>query len=193
MQSMYDLVGDKIQEIFDAQVVDIAIYDPETNLINFTYTIERGVRFPNESMPFIGPRKAVLESREPLVFNVDVMNAVRGYGQTGVISGEMPKSAVYAPMISGGQGRGVISLQNLDREYAFDERDLSLLTTLAASLSVALRTGRLIDETRKRVSELATINSVAMQPEARHAGDVRPGGRQDPGNLRRPGRRHRHL
>ena len=27
MQAMYDLVGDKIQEIFDAQVVDIGIYD----------------------------------------------------------------------------------------------------------------------------------------------------------------------
>ena len=25
---MYDLVGDRIQEIFDAQVVDIAILDP---------------------------------------------------------------------------------------------------------------------------------------------------------------------
>ena len=29
MQSMYDLVGDKIQEIFDAQVVDIGLYDFE--------------------------------------------------------------------------------------------------------------------------------------------------------------------
>ena len=27
MQAMYDLVGDKIQEIFDAQVLDIGIYD----------------------------------------------------------------------------------------------------------------------------------------------------------------------
>ena len=27
MQAMYDLVGDKIQEIFDAQVVDIGVYD----------------------------------------------------------------------------------------------------------------------------------------------------------------------
>jgi len=167
MQSMYDLVGDKIQEIFDAQVVDIAIYDPETNLINFTYTIERGVRFPNESMPFIGPRKAVLESREPLVFNVDVMNAVRGYGQTGVISGEMPKSAVYAPMISGGQGRGVISLQNLDREHAFSPANIRLLMTLASSLSVALENARLFDETKRqkaetdeRAAELALINEV---------------------------------
>ena len=29
MQSMYDLVGDKIREIFDAQVVDIGIIDEE--------------------------------------------------------------------------------------------------------------------------------------------------------------------
>ena len=27
MQAMYDLVGDKIQRVFDAQVVDIGIYD----------------------------------------------------------------------------------------------------------------------------------------------------------------------
>ena len=42
MQAMYDLVGDKIQEIFDAQVVDIGIYDRETRRIRFPYTIERG-------------------------------------------------------------------------------------------------------------------------------------------------------
>ena len=35
MQAMYDLVGDKIQEIFDAQVVDIAVYDPSDGLIHF--------------------------------------------------------------------------------------------------------------------------------------------------------------
>ena len=42
MQAMYDLVGDRIQEIFDAQVVDIGILDPESGLIHFPYTIERG-------------------------------------------------------------------------------------------------------------------------------------------------------
>ena len=32
MQSMYELVGDKIREIFDAQVVDIGIYDFENEI-----------------------------------------------------------------------------------------------------------------------------------------------------------------
>ena len=49
MQAMYDLVGDRIQEIFDAQVVDIGILDPASELIHFPYTIERGVRFPDEA------------------------------------------------------------------------------------------------------------------------------------------------
>ena len=29
LQAMYELVGDKVQEIFDAQVVDIGIFDLE--------------------------------------------------------------------------------------------------------------------------------------------------------------------
>ena len=167
MQTMYDLVGDKIQEIFDAQVVDIAILDREAERFQFTYTIERGVRFPNEEMPLIGPRKAVMETREPLVFNRDVLSAVQQYGQAGVVSGEMPKSAVYAPLVSGGEARGAISLQNLDREDAFSEADVRLLMTLAGSLSVALENARLFDETKRqkaeadeRAAELALINSV---------------------------------
>ena len=50
MQAMYDLVGDKIQAIFDAQVVDIGVFDAEAGLFRFPYTIERGVRFPDEPM-----------------------------------------------------------------------------------------------------------------------------------------------
>ena len=167
MQSMYDLVGDKIQEIFDAQVVDIAIYDKAANEIRFTYTIERGVRFPNESMPFIGPRRHVLETREPLVFNDDPIGKGQAYGQPGVLMGEAPKAAVYAPLVSGGEARGVISLQSLDRENAFSESDVRLLMTLAGSLSVALENARLFDETKRllgetdrRAAELAIVNDV---------------------------------
>jgi GAF domain-containing protein/CheY-like chemotaxis protein len=167
MQAMYDLVGDKIQEIFDAQEVDISILDKAADLILFTYAIERGVKFPNETMPVIGPRRHVLETRETLVFNEGVMSAVQQYGQTGVISGEVPLSAVYAPMVSGGEGRGVISLQNFDHENAFSESDVRLLVTLASSLSVALENARLFDETRRllaetdeRAAELAVVNSV---------------------------------
>ncbi len=44
LQAIYDVVGDKLQEVFDAQVVDIAIYDELSGLIAFPYVIERGER-----------------------------------------------------------------------------------------------------------------------------------------------------
>ena len=64
------------------------------------------------------------------------------------------------PLVVGGEATGRISLQNLDREHAFSEADVRLLTTLAGSLSVALENARLFDETRQRNAELALINDV---------------------------------
>jgi signal transduction histidine kinase/CheY-like chemotaxis protein len=83
-------------------------------------------------------------------------------GQDLSLPGEVPQSALWAPLVVGDETRGVISLQNIDREDAFSESDVELLTTLASSLSVALENVRLTDETRQRLAELATVNEVGQ-------------------------------
>jgi PAS domain S-box-containing protein len=160
LQAIYDVVGDKIQEVFDAQVVDIGIYAPASELIHFPYTIERGVRFPDEPIPLIGFRKHTMETREPLMLADSTPELAERYGNPFVLSGEPTRSALFVPLVVGGRATGVISLQNLDRAHAFSEGDQRLLTTLAGSLSVALENARLIHETRQRNAELALINSV---------------------------------
>jgi GAF domain-containing protein/CheY-like chemotaxis protein len=160
MQAMYDLVGDRIQEIFDAQVVDIGVLNEAARLIHFPYAIEKGVRFPDEPLEVIGFRKHVLETREPAVFGFPTPDLLAEYGQPGAIQGEPAKSSVFVPLVVGGRATGVISLQNVDREHAFSDADVRLLTTLAGSLSVALENARLFEETRQRNAELALINDV---------------------------------
>ena len=56
-------------------------------------------------------------------------------------------------------------------------------------------TQRLLAEADERAAELAIINGIqqGLAARARHAVDVRPRRRQAPGDLRRPGRRHRDL
>jgi hypothetical protein len=71
MQAMYDLVGDRIQEIFDAQVVDIGMVDASSGLIHFPYTIERGCALPGRADRSHRPAARVLERREPVVVNED--------------------------------------------------------------------------------------------------------------------------
>jgi GAF domain-containing protein len=167
MQAIYDLVGDKIRDIFDAQVVDIGLHNSDENLFHFPYTIERGVRFPDEPLEVIGFRKHVLETRQPLLIKNNNSEVSRLYGNPLVIQGEAAKSMLYVPMIVNGEAKGVISLQNLDNENAFDESDVTLLTTLTNAMSVALENARLFDETNRllkqteqRTAELAIINSV---------------------------------
>ncbi len=69
MSSMYELVGDKIQEIFDAQAVDIATYDLDHGMANYQYAIERGVRFPNESAPMGPNARAIVADPRPIVID----------------------------------------------------------------------------------------------------------------------------
>ena len=49
------------------------------------------------------------------------------------IQGEPALSILSAPLISGGEVRGRISLQNLDRINAFTDADVRLLSTLAGA------------------------------------------------------------
>jgi PAS domain S-box-containing protein len=161
-QAIYDLVGDKLQEVFEAQVVDIAVYDEPSGLLHFPYTIERGERFPDEPIELVGFRKHVMETREPLLIEESSDELRERYGNPQVLGGEPARSSLFVPLVVGGRATGVVSLQNVDRTHAFDEGDQRLLTTLAGSLSVALDNARLVHETRQRVTELGTVNSVGQ-------------------------------
>ncbi len=170
LQAIYDAVGDRIRDVFDAQVVDIAMLDETSGLLHFPYTIERGVRFPDEPIELIGYRKHVMDTREPLMIAESTRELAESYGNPLVLAGEPVRSALFVPLVVGGRATGVVSLQNLDRNHAFTESDQQLLETLAASLSVALENARLVHETRQRNTELALINSV----QAAIAGELDP-------------------
>ncbi|MEO6187315.1 MAG: GAF domain-containing protein, partial [Ginsengibacter sp.] len=166
ISEIYDLVGEKIRQIFGAQVIDIVTYDPVNNLIKDEYAFEKGDRTLLGEREPRGFRKHVIKSGTLLLHNENVLRAMREFDNE-ILIGETPKSQIYVPMIAEGRVKGIISLQNLDHEHAFSESDVSLLTTLANSMSVALESARLFDETNRllketeqRTSELAVINSV---------------------------------
>ncbi|MDM4767756.1 GAF domain-containing protein [Pelomonas sp. SE-A7] len=167
MQGIYDLVGDKIRDIFDAQVVDISLLDASDGLLHFPYAIERGQRFPDEPMAVSGLRGHVIAERQPLLISESMREIAARYGTATPIQGEFPRCGLFVPMLVGDEAKGVISLQNLDREHAFGDADVRLLQTLANSMSVALENARLFDETQRllketeqRNAELAVINSI---------------------------------
>lgn len=144
VQSIYDLVGEKIRKIFKAQVVMISIYDKQTNTIEHRYAIERNQRvyYPGPHPPG-GFRSHIIKTGQPILENTDVAAKAARLGQPTLPGTTTPKSWLGVPMFVGKQVIGVLSLQNVDRENAFQESDVRLLQTLAASMSVALENARL--------------------------------------------------
>jgi GAF domain-containing protein len=165
IQGIYELVGEKIRQIFNAQVVDIVTYDSKTDLIEDRYAFEKGDRTLVGKWKPAGFRRIVIDTGQLLLINEKKKKKAKEQSSS-VIHGEQPKSAVFVPLISRNEVKGMIVL-NLDHEHAFSENDVSLLKTLANSMSVALEsarrfdeTNRLLRETEQRNAELAVINSV---------------------------------
>ncbi len=163
MHAMYELVGDRLQEIFDAQVVDIGVLDRESGLAPVPLLHRAWAPLPGRGSSTGGLGGYVMNTREPLLINeraTERMLSSCWAVRQPMGSGEPAMSVLFVPLIVGGEATGRISLQNLDHEHAFSEADVRLLTTIAGSLSVALENARLFEETRQRNAELAVINDV---------------------------------
>jgi sigma-B regulation protein RsbU (phosphoserine phosphatase) len=147
VQAIYNLVGDKIRDIFDSQVVMISTYDPQTETIEHRYAIERGQHiYAPGHHPIMGFRTQIVQTRQPLLVGTEVAEKAAALGQYTIPGTVTPKTWLGVPMIVGDQVTGILSLQDVERENAFDEAEVRLLQTLAASMSVALENARLWEQ-----------------------------------------------
>ena len=160
LQAIFDLVGDQIYEISQAQTVAICTFNFETNTVQTRYDIEDGRRLDSpdreigsSTWDFIkNPRSFYLPTLEEIV---------RFYGPEivdKVIEGTaLTSSILYIPMIVGETTVGYIDLQN-ERPYAFSEADIRIMTTLARSMSVALENARLYQDAREARAQAEEAN-----------------------------------
>src|SRR5687767_6112999 len=167
-QAIIDLVGDKLRDVFNTPNLNITWYDEKANLINYLYIYEHSKRITVEPQP---PRpggifETLVRTRQPIVIN-SVEDAKKLNAAIPLPGTAATKSSIEVPIISSDRVLGNIGIDNFERENAFGESELRLLTTIAASLGTALENARLFDETQRllketeqRAAELAIINSV---------------------------------
>jgi PAS domain S-box-containing protein len=163
-----DLVGDKLREVFHTPDLGITWYDEKANLVHYLYFYDRGNRVTFPSRPPVpgGILETEVKTHKPVVWNTEA-DYIKANAET--LAGSIQsKSLVSVPIISNDRVLGDISLENYERENAFGESELRLLTTIAASLGAALEnahlfaeTQRLLKETEHRAAELAAVNTVS--------------------------------
>jgi len=148
-QSIYDLVGNTFQHAFNAQVVMISTYDRQSNSVEHRYAIERGGRVysPGRHPPG-GFRARIIRTKRPLLVNTHVAQEAERLGQPTLPGTATPKSWLGVPILVDDEVTGILSVQNVDQGNAFEESDVRLLQTFAASMSIALENARLYENER---------------------------------------------
>jgi GAF domain-containing protein len=165
-KAIVDLVGDKLREVLRTPDLIITWLDEQANLIYPLYVYEHGRRLtiPPQAPRPGGMYEKMRKTRAPIV-----LAAAADYaGLTAPVPGtDQSKSMICVPIFVGDRLAGDISIENFEREDAFGPEDVRVLTTVAASLGVALdnahlfdETQRLLKETEQRNAELAVINSI---------------------------------
>jgi sigma-B regulation protein RsbU (phosphoserine phosphatase) len=76
---------------------------------------------------------------------------------------ELPKTWLGVPMLIGTEVRGIVSLQNLDKENAFSSSDIDLLTTLTNSMTMSLENARLFNQSQQLLNQLKREMDIARQ------------------------------
>ena len=166
-QAIIDLVGDKMREVFGTGDIGIRWYDADANLIHFLYEFEHGVRLNHAPRPPLpgGPWEKITVTRQPMVIHDRREAAALGVGP--IDGTDNSHSSVFVPIVGSDRALGLIVMEDYERENAFGEAEVRLISTVAASMGVALENARLFDETQRlfkesdqRAAELAIINSV---------------------------------
>lgn len=144
--------GEQIRNAFQPSGIFISLYNPQTNLIHFPYDVDNDIRMPDIPIQYgRGLTSRVLESKKTLVINENWLHESVKYG-TIYRASKTAKSSIAVPMMIQERAIGTISIDNIEREYAFTENDVRLLETIAANLAIAIENARLQESMQKELS-----------------------------------------
>jgi GAF domain-containing protein len=117
---------------------------------------------PGEALP-----GTTFASKAP--HRVDELNFARDYALSAeslflyrqATGGRLPISSLVTPIVTAGQGLGVLVLDNFNMQAAFRPEDETLLLSLTQQVALSLENVRLVEATEERAGQLQALNDVA--------------------------------
>ncbi|NCT85426.1 MAG: GAF domain-containing protein, partial [Comamonadaceae bacterium] len=162
-EAIIQRVGDRLCELLQTQDIGIRWHDPATGLNHYLYEREHGrpIQLPPERPVPDGPFERMRRTRRPLVCHN--LAEIRAAGLLALPGTDQCLCFASVPIVGSDQVLGVILVESYEREDAFSEADVRFLSTVGASVGVALENARLLDEIRRRTRESAALAEVGRE------------------------------
>jgi len=172
LDELMETVYQEIASIFQADAFFIALYDEETNELDFRIQVDEGVREPPQRQSLgVGLTSLVVTEKKSLL--IRSLEQKQDRLPTPELWGTMklPASWLGAPMLIGERLIGVICIQAY-RPHAYGEEEQQLLSTIADQVAVAVESSRLFQAEREQrelaealEEEAAAVVSSTLDPD----------------------------
>ncbi|MDP3224853.1 MAG: GAF domain-containing protein, partial [Rubrivivax sp.] len=172
-QGIVELVGEKLRTVFGVGDLGIHVWDEGAQEIVALYAVEHGVRLPvmrRRVEPGGYIHKTIVAQK------VFVLGSVDEQLREGVPVNDgtdRARSILGAPMLAGERMLGFVVIENHERDHAFGDADVRLLTTVASSMAMALDNVRLFNETQAAL-ERQTASAEVLQVISGSVADTQP-------------------
>lgn len=152
LESLLSIIGEQVRQIFDVQNTYVALYDRATQMITLPYFVNDGKRVQVEPIRFgEGLTSEIIRTRQPLILNQTADDTMAKLGAK--VFGNPAQSYLGVPILVGEEVTGVISIQSTSRENMFDEGNVRLLETIAATVGAAIQNAQLYGAMEQEVQE----------------------------------------
>ncbi len=150
LDSLLNVIGEQLRSIFEVQNIYIALYDSQTQMISLPYFVNDNERVTVEPIPYgEGITSHIIRTREPLIINSNVTARMVELGAR--VFGNPARSYLGVPIFVGDDVTGVISIQSTEREGLFDEANVRLMETIAATVGTAIQNAQLYGAMQQEV------------------------------------------
>ncbi|MBC3873614.1 sensor histidine kinase [Undibacterium flavidum] len=177
IESIINLLYQKVNELMDATIFGIGFYDSEADLIRFPFVIEEGKRYAPYTRNFSDKNQLAvwcIEHQKEVFINnlykeykdyIDNLALTENPEKWGAIredgaSDHVPLSSLYVPFFVQGAIRGIINVQSY-REHAYEATDLDILRTLASYVGIALDNAHAYQQLQETQAQLVEREKLA--------------------------------
>jgi len=164
------LIYEQAQELTGTRDMYVALYDEDTKVISFELAMDNGE--PVEvGIGGWATRKANMEERgktEEIIFagkpilHSTLQESQDRYKHPGrqEFLGRVQASYLGVPMNTGDKILGVLAIYDWEREYAYSESDLAILSSMASQAAIALDNAILYQKVEKRRGQLEAVRKI---------------------------------
>lgn len=165
LKLLFTLVHNEVSRLMKAENFYIALYDPETETIEFAFVVEEGKikeGVKRKVIPGRGLTEYIIFSGKPLIYSADAEEKLKSLGVEPV--DRFAKSWLGVPLVAGDKVTGAMVVQSYEEENLYSQDDLEILQNIAYQTAIAIEKARLLERTDKalarKVKELTILSEL---------------------------------